>query len=104
MTKRLFAMDPQTGTMHYVDYNEADDTFTVVEEADVTELLEWNRRLYNEAPDGWKEGASVARLHPLMRLRLERQGIIRADGDDTPYKRWLNDPDNRGWRIKPGRV
>jgi hypothetical protein len=35
---------------------------------------------------------------------LKRQGIIREDGDTTLWKRWVNDPDNRGWRIRPGRI
>ena len=102
--RRIFAIDPLTGTYHYVVYNEADDSFTIVEEADVTQLLEWNKRLYNEAPERWKDGASAARLHAVVRAKLEREGIIRRDGDDTLYKRWLNDPSNRGWRIRPGRI
>ena len=99
--RRMFAFDPLTGTCHYVDYNEADDSFTIVEEADVTQLLEWNKRLYNEAPERWNDGASAARLHATVRARLEREGILH---DEKAYKRWLNDPDNRGWRIRPGRI
>jgi hypothetical protein len=101
MTKRLFAVDPLTGTASYVDYDEATDTFTLVDEVDPTELIEWNKRLYNEAPDRWGEGAVAAKLPPLLEYKLRREGIW----DDPKAKaRWLNDPDNRAWRIRPGRL
>jgi hypothetical protein len=101
MTKRLFAVDPMTGTAHYVDYNEADDTFTLVEEVDVDALIDLNRRMYNEAPTGWGDGRTVARLPLALREKLRREGIL---GDDKKWKAWLNDPDNRAWRIRPGWV
>lgn len=104
MAKRLFAMDPATGTMHYVDYDELTDTFTVVEEADVSALLDNNQRLYNDAPARWGEGAVHTSLHPVMREKLKREGIIRPDGDPEPYRRWCNDVDNRKWRTRPGKI
>lgn len=32
--------------------------------------------------------------------------LIRAqtEGDDAYTKRWLNDPENRAWRVKEGRI
>lgn len=101
MTKRLFAVDPMTGTASYVDYDELTDSFTLVDEVDPTELIEWNKRFYNEAPDRWGNGATVARLPALLRHQLKQAGIL---DDPKAYAKWLNDPDNRAWRIRPGRV
>jgi hypothetical protein len=101
MTKRLYAIDPMTGTASYVDYDEATDTFILLNEVDPTELIEWNKRLYNEAPSRWNNGASAARLPPLLRHQLVQEGIW----DDPKAKaKWLNDSDNRAWRIRPGKV
>jgi hypothetical protein len=101
MTKRLFAVDPLTGTASYVDYDEGSDTFTLVDEVDPTALIEFNKLCFNEAPDRWGDGAGVARVPMLLRQQLVREGIW----DDPKAKaRWLNDPDNRAWRIRPGRV
>jgi hypothetical protein len=104
MGKRVFGYDPLTGTTHAMDYDELTDTYTVIEEADVSALLENNRRLYNDAPARWGEGAVHTSLHPVMREKLKREGIIRADGDPELYRRWVNDPDNRKWRTRPGRI
>jgi hypothetical protein len=106
MGKRVLGMDPETGIMRYMDYDELTDTFTVCEVADVTALLENNQRLYNDAPARWGEGAVYASLHPVMREKLKYQGIIRThtDGDPEPYRRWCNDVDNRKWRTRPGKV
>jgi|SRR5580765_7225173 len=104
MGKRCFGMDPLTGTMHFMDYDELTDTYTLIDEADVTALLENNQRLYNDAPRRWGEGAVHTSLHPVMREKLKHQGIIRPDGDPEPYRRFVNDPDNRKWRTRPGKV
>ena len=50
MTKRCFAIDPLTGTMSYVDYDEATDTFTLVDEIDPTNLIEWNKNPITKRP------------------------------------------------------
>jgi hypothetical protein len=99
----LFGVDPLTGTTQYVDYDEATDTFRFVQEADPIALLERNQRLYNEAStrrygDGLE---AVASLHPLLEMTLRQQGIW---DDPKARARWLNDPDNRKWRVRPGWV
>jgi len=101
--RQPFAFNELTGTVYYVEYIAADDCLVITEEADVTQLLEWNKRLYNEASSRFgNDFASVARVHPVMEAHLAQQGI--TPQDEKAWARWLNDPDNRGWRIKPGRV
>jgi hypothetical protein len=101
MTKRCFAVDPLTGTASYVDYDEATDTFTLVDEIDPTNLIEWNKKLYNEAPDRWGDGAMVSKVPMLLRHKLIKEGIW---DDPKARKKWLNDSDNRAWRVRPGRL
>src|SRR5215510_558999 len=100
--RMLISVDPLSGTREYVEYDASEDALHYTQEADVTALLEWNKRLYNEAPTGWGEGAVFTKMHPLMRLYLKQQGIVDPD-DKKAFARWLNDSDNRGWRIRPGR-
>ena len=99
----LVSVDPLTGTRTYSEYDASEDAWHYIQEVDVTALLEFNRMLYNEAPSRYGDGASVARIHPLMKMWLKQQGIVDPD-DKKAYARFLNDPDNRGWRIRPGRV
>ena len=102
MAKKMFlGMDPMTGTMHYVSYDDTDDSFTCYSECDVTVLLERNKRFYNDAPARFGELADVASLPLLLQLKLKDEGIW----DDPKAKaKWLNDSDNRGWRTRPGKV
>jgi hypothetical protein len=104
MRRRVICVNPATGVTSYFEFDDAADAMHFTEEQDVTALLEWNRKLYNEAPDRWGDGAVHTSMPVVLREKLKREGIIRADGDDTLYKRWVNDPDNRGWRRRPGRV
>jgi hypothetical protein len=99
--RRLFAVDPMTGTAHYVDYDENGDTLRFIEEVNVDALIELNRQMYNEAPTGWNDGATVARLPMPLRMKLKAEGIL---DDPKRWAAWLNDPDNRAWRIRPGWV
>jgi len=103
---RVFGVDAETGVVNLVDYDELTDTYTVIEVVDATALLENNKRLYNEAPARFGDGAVYASLDPVMRSKLMREGIIRThtDKDPEPFRRWINDPDNRGWRVRPGKV
>jgi hypothetical protein len=101
MTKRLIAVDPLTGTASYVDYNEADDSYTLVDEVDVTQLIERNKRLYNDAPARFGELADISSIPMLLRHKLIREGIW---NDPKARRKWLNDSDNRAWRTRPGRL
>ena len=103
MQRRVICVNPLTGVTSSFEYDDAIDAMHFIEEQDVTALLEWNKKLYNE-PGKWGDGAVVAKMPMVLREQLKRDGVIREDGDTTLYKRWLNDPDNRGWRIRPGRV
>lgn len=82
-----------------------DGSYTVRTEQDVTDLVEANKALFN-LHDGVRfndrdMGATVARIPLHIYFELERLGIAQ---DDDAFGRWLDDPDNKVWRIMPGRV
>jgi hypothetical protein len=68
------------------------------------QMLEDNRREYNES-DGkrWGDGKSVARI-PMNVLFQSGWAEATKQGDVTWKKKFLNDPDNRKFRIWKGRV
>jgi hypothetical protein len=102
MTKRLLGIDPVTGSTQFVDYDEATDTFRVVDEIEAQPLIDLNRKFYNEAPRRFeKDGAVVARLPMVLVMKLMREGSYY----DTKWlARYLNDSDNRGLRVRPGHI
>jgi hypothetical protein len=99
--KRLLDVDPLTGTAQYSAYDESADAFHYHQEVDATPLQELNRKFYNDAPAGWGEGRHVARLPMVLWLKLYSDGTL---SDPKRLRRWLNDPDNRDFRVRPGWV
>lgn len=100
---RPFSYDAATGirtTFHWFD----DDTFTLEKTQDAAGLIEQNLLVRNAAPETWEgegHGVRVASLPMNVWDDLKRQGIV---DDQKAFKRWLNDPDNRFFRTKTGRV
>lgn len=74
------------------------DTFGVNTEVDVEQLVKNNADLQELHPLG-----STNKLVARVPLTIYEQSIHEGWGEDR-WKRWLNDPDNKFFRIWPGRV
>ena len=73
-------------------------------EQDVEPLIEQNKRLYNAVDEKarWGDGfVRVAHIPEVVYADLQTKGIL---NDPAAFKRWLNDADNRVFRVRPGRV
>ena len=103
MSKRLFSHDPLTGMREYFHYDEVNDRAYLSSEQDVTDIVEENKRTLNEATSlhRWGDGKLVARIPMQLYADLQRRGITK---NKAAFKRWLNDPDNRFFRVFPGKV
>jgi hypothetical protein len=102
MSRRLLSRDPVTGVESYFTYHDDRDAFSIETVQNVDDVLDENKRDYNDAQTGWKgDMHKVASIPLSLYWELKMQGII---DDQTALKRWLNDPDNKYFRTKPGRV
>jgi hypothetical protein len=103
MSKRLFDYDPETGTTKWWHYDADKDEATIETEFQVGDLIEANKAQFNSTDERarWGEWNRVASIPMVLFHRLKQQGII---DDPAAMKRWLNDPDNRLFRTRPGRV
>lgn len=102
MGERLMDKDRTTGLSRYFSYDEASDTYTIRTQQEVTDLLDANRDQANAAPTGWKGDVHKVASIPLnVYYDLKRRGIV---DDPKRLREWLNDPDNRYFRTKTGRV
>lgn len=101
--KRLFDIDPLSGVKRYFHYDELTDEATLTAEQDVTKVLEDAKRRRNNFTklDRWGDGKVVASVPLSIYYEWMREG---KDRDDAFLRRWLNDPDNSGFRIFEGRV
>lgn len=107
---RLFDHDPLTGVTEYFVFDEDTGGFTIETQQDVEPLVEINKALYNDTGDYRRFGGELHRIASLPNvivMELSKQGILTPAGrilDDKRFRRWLNDPDNRLFRTRPGRV
>jgi len=101
MSRIPFLDSPELGIRRYFHWDDSNNTFLIETEQDVGQILDVNKEEFNEAPDRWGEWSRVASIPISIYYDLKKKGI--AD-DDAAMKRWLNDPDNRFFRTRPGRV
>ena len=101
MSRMYIDYDPNAKIRHFTDTDADTGITTFGVEQDVTELIEANRQEYNSAPHRWGELTRVASMPRSVYEVLKREGII---DDPVAYRKWLNDPDNRAWRTRPGTV
>lgn len=99
--KKLLDVDPITGIRHVFNYDEMTDEATIVAEQDVSDVIEANKRVYNDATTKTGEWARVASIPMVVYMDLKKKGII---DDQVAMKRWLNDPDNKYFRTRPGTI
>jgi len=93
--------DPTTGISHVFYYDEMTDEATIVAEQDVSSVVELNKKSYNETHGKFGEFSKVASLPLVVYNDLQQKGIL---NDPKALKRWLNDPDNRFFRTRPGTI
>lgn len=99
--RKVIDTDPTTGISHVFYYDDATDEVTITAEQDVASVLEHNKTSYNDAPDRHGEWSRVAQIPMSIYYDLAKSGKLR---DNAYMKRWLNDPDNRFFRTRPGKV
>jgi hypothetical protein len=89
--RRTFHEDPTTGLV------------TVETEQDVTAALEESKALYNRHDEHspWGDVNLVAQIPLSVRFDPKLQHIF---SDPKKYRAWLNDPDQRAFRTRPGRL
>ena len=99
--RKTLDFDPTPGISHFFHYDDVTDEATITAEQDVTAVIEANKQAYNDAPDRHGDWSRVAQIPMVIYMDLKKAGII---DDQVAMKKWLNDPDNRFFRTRPGSV
>lgn len=101
---KVLSNDPFTGLVKYFHPDDDGNSFVIQTEMPahvVEDIVEANKASFNDAPTQWGNGKLVASIPIHIYWDLKKKGI--AD-DDAAMRRWLNDPDNRFFRVRPGTV
>lgn len=81
---------------------DADKDEAIIEKTqDVSSIIEANKAEFNAAPERWGEFTKVGSIPLSVYYELERTGILH---DQKALAKWLNDPDNRAFRTRPGTI
>ena len=99
----LFDRNDDLGIVRMWSYDSDTDEVTIQTIQDVDEIIEANRAEFNEhtSLDRWGELKRVASIPMSLYAQLKRSGLAY---DEKAMRRWLNDPDNRHFRTRPGVV
>lgn len=99
----LLDYDAETKTKT-VFHHTGDGNYAIESQSDVTDLLEMNKAQYNDVDERARFGEKswvAARIDLVTYYDLVRRGIA---NDKKKFSAWLNDPENRYYRVRPGRV
>ena len=102
MSTRLLNADPDLGITRLFHYDEASDTTTIETVQDVQDLVADSRAIFNSTDEraNWKGDMHRVATIPLsVYFDLKNKGITK---DPKAMKAWLNSPDNRHFRTRPG--
>ena len=85
------------------------DEITIEQSQDVSALIDQNKKEYNAADTKWSDklmGNKVASVPFAAIDNLNKQGIMKGYEilDQKRFFAWLNNPDNRFFRTKPGHL
>ena len=86
-----------------------DDGKIIETNQDVTDIIEKNKQEYNNNPTKWGDELfdnKIASIPMTVVDKLNQQEIMRGFHvlDQKKFFAWLNDPDNRFFRTKKGRI
>ena len=102
MSGRLLEDDPVTGVRSTFHYDQDTGGFVIQARQEVDSILTDNHENYKDRDSSWKGDVHhVASIPSTIWAELKREGI--AD-DEKALKRWLDDPDNRAFRTRPGHL
>ena len=103
MDNKIFDVNPELGITRTWHYNDETDEATIQTQQDVTAIVEENKNEFNQVDERakWGEFSRVASIPLSLYYELKKEGKLE---DQAYMKRWLNDPENRHFRTRPGQV
>lgn len=103
MSDTLFDFDPITKIESHV--HEEEGKLTVASFQDVEDIIEANKRLYNSTDERARYTAEVfnhtAQIPLNIWFELWRTGVAQ---DEMSLRKWLDNPDNKYFRTRPGKL
>jgi hypothetical protein len=92
-----------------VAHHDENGGIVIATEQDVTDIIEQNKKEYNMNTGRWKEDVlenKIASIPLTVIDTLNQKGIMKGFDvvDQKKFRAWLNDPDNRFFRTRQGKI
>jgi hypothetical protein len=103
--KRVLDYDPATGITQWFHFDEITGDIGLETKQDVTAVIEGTKGAFNPVDERapWKGDVHKVASIP-MSIYNELMKITNNGKDQKAFNKWMNDPDNRVFRTRPGRV
>lgn len=89
-------------------YDEMSDSLTIERTEDITPVLDANKRQYNQSDSHFNETFNHVAKIPTIAIEkwCKLKGVTYYEfmNNDKLTREFLNDPDNKFFRTKPGRI
>lgn len=104
---RVLDIDPvaRTKEVHHFDPDTGDQAVELIQ--DVSEIVEDSKGRFNmvDERERWREGFNHVASVPLSIIdKVRRETGVNLLVDREAMREFLNDPDNRAFRTRPGRI
>jgi hypothetical protein len=90
------------------NFHDVDGKYFIENSQDISGIIESNKAQFNAIDEKakWGEWTKVASIPNVVVDELNKQGIMRGFAvlDEKRFRLFLNDPDNRFFRTRPGQV
>ena len=104
---KLFSQDLDTQTVQ-IAHEDGEGGLILETRQNVTPFLEQNKASYAQIDERarWGEFTKIASIPFAVIQELNKKGILKGFHivDQKAMKAWVNDPDNRYFRTRPGRI
>jgi hypothetical protein len=105
--KQLFAVDAEK-SKHTIAHDDGEGGLILETKQDITQIIEINKQKFNDITslDRWGDLTHIATIPDTVIDDLNKMGIMRgyAVMDEPAFAAFLNNPDNRYLRVRPGRL
>jgi hypothetical protein len=90
------------------NFHDVDGKYFIENSQDISGIIESNKAQFNAIDEKakWGEWTKIASIPNVVVDELNKQGIMRGFAvlDEKRFRLFLNDPDNRFFRTRPGQV
>lgn len=102
----VLADGEDTGVAEWMRYDPHSHVMEVRSEQIVDPIIEANKAQFNQTDERtrWRDGMNHVASIPLVVIEEYKQRGIDLMGDKTELRKFLNDPDNKFFRSRPGKV